>query len=114
MHSVLPHVHHEELSIAEHEEAHLSADSLLDYIELIFHTDIGDGHLEHFASGQGLDFELSPVVTSMPVFAIEVDDLLLFSSEHLFIAGAFYLKDDPFPKPQPLSAFSLRGPPFIS
>lgn len=114
MHSVLPHVHHEELSIAEHEEAHLSADSLLDYIELIFHTDIGDGHLEHFASGQGLDFELSPVALDIPFSAVPVQHVLLVSGEHLFISGTFYLKDDPFPDLPFLGAFSLRGPPFIS
>lgn len=47
LHTILPHEHHDELDHVEHENLHQEADSLLDYIKLIFHENIGEGHLEH-------------------------------------------------------------------
>lgn len=48
MHSVLPHEHHSELNENQHVEAHDTATSLLDFIKLAFHVDLGQDHLESY------------------------------------------------------------------
>lgn len=60
LHTLFPHEHHDELSSVEHEVQHLEADSLIDFIKLIFHEDMGEGHLEHVVVGHilSLDFQL--------------------------------------------------------
>jgi len=93
---------------------HESADGLIDYIQLIFHSDMGDGHLENFESGQSLDFDLTSSVAVAPILGILTDHVYLVSGEHSFIAAEFYLKDDPFPDSLQRCSFSLRGPPHIS
>lgn len=93
---------------------HESAESLLDYIQLIFHTDMGDGHLEHFKSGQSLNFDWTATLAIPPILGVFVDHVYLVSGEQSFIASEFYLKDDPFPDSLNFSLFSLRGPPSIS
>lgn len=111
---MLPHAHHDELSDDDHELVHQSADSILDYIKLIFHTDMGEGHLENFESGQGFDFDHISAVAISPIVGVVTDHVLMVSGEHSFIASEFYLKDDPFPDPHNYTSFSLRGPPSIS
>lgn len=93
---------------------HESADGLIDYVKLIFHTDMGDGHLENFESGQGLDFDLAPTVVDAPLLAIVTNHSYMVSGALRFIVSEFYLKDDPFPDPPSCSSFSLRGPPVFS
>ncbi len=48
MHSILPHEHHSELDENQHIEAHETANSLIDYIKLAFHIDLGQDHLESY------------------------------------------------------------------
>ena len=48
MHAILPHEHDDQ--IVDDYEIHVSANSLLDIIELAFHFDLGENHLEVFKS----------------------------------------------------------------
>ena len=115
LHSVVPHVHHDQISDAQHEEEHLSADSWKDYIKLIFHTDLGDGHLEHFNSADGLDLQLITAPVVIPVCGIVIEHRLLVSSELRYIVNnGFIDHDDPLPAKYFNSPSPLRGPPFIS
>ena len=114
LHSILPHAHHDEMSHPEHSTSHQEADNLIDYLELIFHTDVGEGHLEHFETGQGLDFNIVSNITTVAILDIVTEHLFSVSGELRFIASEFYLKDDHLPDCNLHDSFSLRGPPFIS
>lgn len=48
-HNMTPHLHHAELSEEEHTRQHEEASSLLDWLMLGFHDDLGGGHLECFS-----------------------------------------------------------------
>ncbi len=40
LHTVIPHKHHEEMTINEHITLHKNANNLFDYLSLAFHTDL--------------------------------------------------------------------------
>lgn len=48
LHAFIPHEHHSELDEIEHIQQHQQADGLFDLLQLVFHTDLGDEHLENF------------------------------------------------------------------
>lgn len=48
LHSFIPHQHHSELSEEEHIEQHEEADDLFEFLQLVFHIDFGEDHLEKF------------------------------------------------------------------
>ncbi len=52
LHAVLPHQHHNELSATEHSKEHQSPENLLDWLELVFHYDQGEQHLEDYATSE--------------------------------------------------------------
>jgi hypothetical protein len=60
LHTFLPHEHHDELKQNQNIEAHANANSLLDYIKLAFHVDLGEDHLEGYKITQHeqLNFDL--------------------------------------------------------
>lgn len=110
----MPHAHHSEQSLDEHDAAHESAESLADYLELIFHSDMQDGHLENFESSSSLDLEISSTAVSLPLAVLVQSHDFIFSLEISHSASEFYLKDDPYPDSWLLAFFGLRGPPYIS
>ena len=57
LHALIPHIHHDQVSDAQHEEEHITADSWADYVKLMFHIDLGDGHLDHFDSADGYNLQ---------------------------------------------------------
>lgn len=114
MHSVLPHEHHAQLSDAEHVEAHSSADSLLGHIQLIFHVDMGDGHLDHFESCQGLDCDLKSLGVVSPLYARFTEALLGGVKEHKNTAEEHHHKRGVFPDSHLFYDLSRRGPPTLS
>jgi len=112
MHSILPHEHHDELSSTNHDFLHESADSFLDYVKLIFHHDMGEGHLEHFDCGNN-DFNVeAPVITAL----FNIPEITIWSSLLLpdLDSKPFLTFDDPLPDIRYQQHFSLRGPPSIS
>ena len=115
MHTVVPHVHHDQISDAQHEEEHLSADSWKDYLQLVFHVDLGDDHLEHFDSADGYDIQLVAVPVIIPACGVVIAHPLSVSSELRYIVNNVYSDhDDPLPIKYFNATTSLRGPPFIS
>ena len=48
LHNFLPHQHHSELSEEEHITQHETAENLYDFLQLIFHMDQGEAHLERY------------------------------------------------------------------
>lgn len=66
MHSILPHQHHEEIGSTEHTEEHAEANDFLDYVFLMFHVDLGEGHMENFESGVEYDLSVEYNVNVFP------------------------------------------------
>lgn len=63
---MLPHEHHDELGTDEHTEEHAQADDLLDYLALVFHADLGDGHMESFDQQNEISFDITFTVDLFP------------------------------------------------
>lgn len=59
----MPHQHHDELTIEENVAEHKSAEGFLDWLQLIFHEDLGEGHLENF-----MHSDISDLTISAPLF----------------------------------------------
>ena len=64
MHSIVPHDHHEsgeDFSTVENGQL-----SLFDWMKLV-HSDMGEGHLDHFLINDGLDIQDHPESTNGPI-----------------------------------------------
>jgi hypothetical protein len=48
LHGLLPHHHHEEMDGVQHFAAHETADNWIDYLQLAFHLNPGENHLEDY------------------------------------------------------------------
>ena len=83
LHTVFPHDHHNQQSSEEHFLEIGVATSIFDIIELAFHLDLGEDHLENFQVTPKTAFHLSPFI---------VDDLLNFE-----LPAIIKLNDDSFP-----------------
>ena len=110
---MLPHQHHDELETDEQTEEHAQADGLIDYLQLIFHTDLGDGHMERFENGRGFDFDVEFTVNLFP-------ELVAHSYYPLFQKPAihqskvsFFTHDIPILKKDVIAHLNFRGPPSI-
>lgn len=113
MHSLLPHQHHDELDIIEHSEERAQAEGMVDYLQLLFHTDLGDGHMENFESGRGFDFDTEYTVNLFP-------DLVTYSYYPILQKPAiqqsgtcYYDHDVPIVKKDVIAHLDFRGPPFM-
>lgn len=110
---MVPHHHHGEMSDTDHLTEHESADDLMDYLELIFHVDMGEGHLEHFQGGESLDYDQLQSIDIKPIIGI-------VSTVTTLSENTDYQKTELQPYfgrahiPPDLLSSSLRGPPFIS
>lgn len=114
MHTLVPHQHHDDLSYEDNLIEHNSATSILDYLELAFHADLGEGHLEHLDSANGPELNqvlntkvLVPIMNWHPILAprlIEpnVEYVRVFTDNHRI------------PKDVSIQAPVLRGPPAFS
>lgn len=113
LHSLLPHQHHGEMVDAEHSEEHVQAEDLLDYLELIFHLDQGEGHLESFDQGKGLDYNIEFTVNLLPDLpAFGFAPLLLRSTQTQCKRIRNY-DVVPIPKRDVIAHLDFRGPPFF-
>lgn len=61
LHNTLPHTHHTESDEMLHNAEHQEANSLLDYLRLAFHIDLGGDHLENFEHANELAVDAPPV-----------------------------------------------------
>jgi hypothetical protein len=107
----LPHEHHDELGDDEHSEEHAQADDLIDYLQLIFHTDLGDGHMETFESEKGFDFDAISKVDLFPDQITYSYYPLLLNPTIYRSRVSFYNYDVPIQKKDVILHLDLRGPP---
>ncbi len=102
----MPHHHHDELSDAQNFTEHSTANSALDFLGVIFHENIGEGHLENFENTEfDFNFSLSNfMLVSYPSFIAESEE----------VHNYFYVNQR---IPLPISAYqkatSKRGPPVV-
>ncbi|MFT4739085.1 MAG: hypothetical protein ACI8QD_000453 [Cyclobacteriaceae bacterium] len=107
MHSVLPHHHHGDLNENQNVNAHETASSLLDFVKLAFHVDLGQDHLESYNVAQ---YEQ----VSFDILSVAINDFLFEAS----------ITEISFPKRFPFQEnlharflshhLSVRGPPQLS
>lgn len=114
MHNVLPHSHYSDLSEEEYNEVHTAAENILDYLDLLFHNDMGEGHLEYFESSQDLDCELSARSAVIPPIGLVTNTIDLRLIELLISSHTHCFPEKPFPDLRYFSDLSLRGPPIFS
>ena len=110
----MPHQHHDELGSDEHSEEHAQAEGVLDYLQLLFHTDLGDGHMENFENSKGFDLD---VEFTFNVFS----DLITDSYYPLFLKPSVVQKrisnfdhGIPILKKDVIAHLDFRGPPSIA
>ena len=70
LHNITPHFHHGEISETQHDEEHQDAESLLDWLALTFHSDLGEGHMECFSQVNHLDSDVQSQVFLIPDFLL--------------------------------------------
>ena len=107
LHSLLPHAHHSQLNDEQHLEEQQSASSIFDYIQLAFHFDQGENHLEEYqTSGDDISF-FSPFLVAVIEWSIVipiVED-----------PNRYYGPDQSDLRVRhPYSHLSFRGPPQLS
>lgn len=75
VHSFVPHQHHEELSIEDHNRQHREASNWMDYLLLAFHVSPNQGHLEEFqtteagiANADQVEFDACFLLASISFF----------------------------------------------
>lgn len=111
LHSLVPHVHHDESNGPLHED--VSDLSLLERLSRVFHLDMGDDHLEEFQPGDGLESVDAPSMVGDHFW-------LHFTcpSSQAIISREFHQMppyfEDPFPDLYLLAHHGRRGPPSFS
>ncbi|MBR9920768.1 MAG: hypothetical protein GYB31_08005 [Bacteroidetes bacterium] len=112
LHNITPHFHHGELSEAMHEEDHKDADTLLDWIRLGFHNDLGEGHLEWFTQ---TDADLDGASDIFAFFGLVPDPDFCLSAKAPRAQNLIDFYYQPlYPPESPDSGISLRGPPVFA
>ena len=112
LHSIIPHQHANEVGSFDESKAFINADGLLDFVQLFFLTDLGEGHMETFDQGEQFDFgsmfqiESSSVIIpfSSVVSSTNFVNVQLPSQRH-------YLDGVPILRHYFLSNIDFRGPP---
>lgn len=113
LHGLVPHQHHNELSYDQDAVQHASANDLQDYLELVFHIDMGDGHLDHFENVDGIEFDVKAVAINLTCFST-VSQYGKYDNS----CGSFYKHGFPelnkYSSGPEIACTTLRGPPSIS
>ena len=115
LHSIIPHKHTNELGDTTKDDIYSEADGIVDYIKLMFLTDLGEGHMETFDQGKDIDlnvdfqFDITPNVAFIgPKIAFQVLD------NNNFAYNANYNDGIPIISRYFLSNINFRGPPILS
>ena len=106
LHTVMPHQHHGEVSNEIHNFEHDSADSILDFIQLAFHFNPSENHLEDYQKSN-LDFQT--LVFCEDVLSPDFARTILSSIDQN-VEGYDYQQV----RPVPISSISFRGPPELT
>ncbi|MBT8232020.1 MAG: hypothetical protein HKN51_16750 [Saprospiraceae bacterium] len=114
LHSLLPHVHESDHDHYSHELEHTAPESFLDFLEEMFHMDMGEGHLENFEQGSQLDFDLVNILNEVsPDLNVEINSFRL-NVEGQNIQTTEYRDKVPILQRPFSTEHILRGPPSIS
>ena len=108
-HGTIPHTHHSEVSEGEHILAHQQAETIFDYVSLVFHIEQQDGALEQFVQdNDNITFDNISIPHIAILYAVFVP-----SNKHQettsHIVNNVPLRNNLF-----TNSFSLRGPPLKS
>ncbi len=112
MHSVVPHQHIDDLGDFDQGEAFEKAGGLLDYVKLLFLTDLGEGHMESFDQGEQFDFasefqvEFNPEITPFSI-TLSPTNFVSIPSQ----VQTNYTDGVPILRQYFLSHIEFRGPP---
>jgi hypothetical protein len=101
LHSVIPHEHHSDMDDVLHYESHTCATSLFDLIQLSFHNNPGDHHLEEFQVTDQIVLDYFPgigIVQYEILLRCETNNAYPVCSDRYY--SRFYIASLPF-----------RGPP---
>lgn len=104
MHSILPHEHHSELDVNQHVEEHETATSLLDFIKLAFHVDLGQDHLESYKVDQQEQVTFHLIASPILEFSFEAPCTQAQPQKFIPFEDKLHSRDFP-------QHLRLRGPP---
>jgi len=108
-HTVIPHIHHSEISEKEHIYQHQQAKTIFDYIALAFHSEQQGGGFEEFVQGQyypGFDsVQVSSVAIIFTAFSLSDKE----PQTEEFIISNIPIRNNLYPE-----NLKLRGPPLKS
>lgn len=103
LHSLVAHKHHSELDEATHVVQHEEADDLYDYLQLIFHIDMGGDHLKDY---KNVNFTfISPDFFDSSILEITY---YLIQSDQFQVE---FILDNSIPR---ICGLQFRGPPTLA
>lgn len=111
LHSIVPHVHHSDLTSSQDKHMHEEASSIMDFLALAFHLDHSDGNLENYVnSASSCDLELDQIILDLPseIFNIELSSIPI-DSERSHFCFIYNERGHSCSSPP-----ELRGPPSLS
>ncbi len=111
LHNTIPHEHHGDISDEQHVRVHQEADSLFDWFGLMFHSDMGESHLEYFESVDYQDIQLAPMSIDTPLLSIVEDRAYGMASIAGIIVVPLSLSQVLSPSGHYTLCKSLRAPP---
>lgn len=79
LHSIVPHEHHDELLEQDTVVLYSSNECIFDWLQFVFHDDLGAGHLENFVQGEAPN--LVKVSSTIPVVGVILFDSALSESK---------------------------------
>lgn len=111
LHTLIPHYHAGDSYISEDLPSFETSETFLDYVKVMFLTDLGEGHMDHFSSDDGpvdilldFDFMQSPILTGAVVN-------ILSPKSEVYTNEVYYTSSDP---PEHYrTQYYLRGPPIF-
>ena len=115
LHSVIPHKHANELGNTTENEVYSEADGIVDYIKLMFLTDLGEGHMEVFDQSRDVDLNVDFQFDFTPNVAVFTDKLCFNNlDKDNFVYITNYNDQPPIIRRYFLSNIDFRGPPLLS
>jgi hypothetical protein len=107
LHSLLPHAHHSQLNNEQHIEEQQTATSLFDYLQLAFHFNPGENHLEEYQTAGDELLSISPFLVAVIEFSFLAPLLDDFNDD-------FYPEQSDIKGQYLYRHLSFRGPPQLS
>jgi hypothetical protein len=115
LHSIIPHKHLNDLDNGARSETYAEADGVVDYIKLMFLTDLGEGHMETFDQGKEINLNVDFQFDFTPDIAVLANKLSFVSlSNDNYTKRTNCTYNVPILRRDFLSNIDFRGPPTVS